>query len=91
MSANVVGGRRLQASSVAIRRRPGGVLRRTDRLHGALDRKRDPQLPEGVYEAEGYRDDDGVTDEPIQGARSLSATAMSIWTSPVRRRSARAR
>lgn len=67
MSANVIGARRLQA--LAERYSPDLVAWFCDELIAYTERWADREirkLPEGVYEAEGYRDDDGITDHPIK-------------------------
>jgi len=66
MSANIVGARRLQAlteryTPEVIEAFCGELIAYTDRWAEREIRK----LPEGVYEAEGFRDDDGFTDQPV--------------------------
>lgn len=67
MSANVVGARRLAA---LYKRHPGGMLEEFyDELISYTERWTDSEirkLPEGEYEAEGCRDDDGFTDQPVR-------------------------
>ena len=67
MAANVVGARRLAAlvekySAHAIAEFCDDLIDYTARWTESEFRK----LPEGVYEAEGFRDDDGFTDEPVR-------------------------
>ena len=67
LSANVVGIRRIIALQETY---PIALLQSFfDELIEYTDRWTDREfraLPEGVYEAEGYRDDDGVSDEPVR-------------------------
>ena len=67
MSANVVGARRL---GELFKRYSAGMLEEFyDELISYTERWTDSEirkLPEGVYEAEGCRDDDGFTDEPVR-------------------------
>jgi N-methylhydantoinase B len=67
MSANVVGARRM---ATLFNRYSGPVLEEFyDQLIDYTERWTESELrklPEGVYEAEGYRDDDGFTDEPVR-------------------------
>ena len=67
MSANVVGARRLGAlfnrySAAMLEEFYDELISYTERWTESEIRK----LPEGVYEAEGFRDDDGFTDEPVR-------------------------
>ncbi len=67
MSANVVGARRVAAmveqhSVELLETFYDDLISYTARWTEAEIRK----LPEGVYEAEGFRDDDGVSDEPVK-------------------------
>ena len=67
MSANVVGARRItslldQYSRETLETFYDELIAYTDRWTEREIRK----LPEGVYEAEGFRDDDGITDEPVR-------------------------
>ena len=67
LSANVVGGRRLTA--LAERYSSDILVAFFDELIAYTERWTDREiraLPEGVYEAEGFRDDDGFTDEPVR-------------------------
>lgn len=67
MSANVIGARRLEA--LTERYSPDIVAWFCDELIAYTERWADREvrkLPEGVYEAEGFRDDDGITDQPIK-------------------------
>lgn len=66
LSANVVGARRIaeltgRYGRESIERFIDALIAYTDRWTEAEIRK----LPEGVYEAEGFRDDDGFSDEPL--------------------------
>ena len=66
MSANVVGARRItslvnQHSRATLETFYDELIAYTDRWTEREIRK----LPEGVYEADGYRDDDGTSDEPV--------------------------
>jgi N-methylhydantoinase B len=67
MSANVVGARRLAA---LFERYSGAMLEEFyDELINYTERWTEREirkLPEGDYEAEGFRDDDGFTDEPVR-------------------------
>jgi N-methylhydantoinase B len=67
LSANVVGIRRITALQDTY---PIEMLQSFfDELIEYTDRWTDREfraLPQGVYEAEGYRDDDGVSDEPVR-------------------------
>ncbi len=67
MSANVVGGRRMATlmqrySKTTMEAFFDELIAYTERWTDREFRK----LPEGVYEAEGFRDDDGFTDEPVR-------------------------
>ncbi len=67
MSANVVGGRRMTTlmqrySKTTMEAFFDELIAYTERWTDREIRK----LPEGVYEAEGFRDDDGFTDEPVR-------------------------
>ncbi len=67
MSANVIGTRRLQA--LAERYTPDVITWFCDELIAYTERWADREirkLPEGEFEAEGFRDDDGFTDQPIK-------------------------
>jgi N-methylhydantoinase B len=67
MSANFVGNRRMAA---LLERYPVETIEAFfDELIAYTERWTDREirtLPEGVYEAEGFRDDDGVSDEPVR-------------------------
>ena len=66
MSANVVGARRMAA--LVERYSVDTICSFCDELIAYTERWTDREiraLPEGVYEAEGFRDDDGFTDEPV--------------------------
>ena len=66
MSANVVGARRVTALVNQHSRATLGTF--YDELIAYTDRWTEREirkLPEGVYEADGYRDNDGTTDEPV--------------------------
>ena len=72
MAANVVGCRRLgelveRFSAETLETFCDELIAYTERWTEREIRK----LPEGVYEVEGYRDDDGFTDEPIRLALKL--------------------
>ncbi len=67
MSANVVGARRIESlfrrySADTLEEFFDELIRYTERWTEREIRT----LPEGVFEAEGFRDDDGVTDEPVR-------------------------
>ena len=67
MSANVIGSRRLE--TLTERYSADVVLRFCDELIAYTERWADREirkLPEGTWEAEGFRDDDGFTDRPIK-------------------------
>jgi len=67
MSANVIGARRLQ--SLAERYSAETLEGFCEELIAYTERWADREirkLPEGEYEAEGFRDDDGFTDRPIR-------------------------
>ena len=66
MSANVVGARRMaslvrQHSRQTLESFYDELIAYTDRWTDREIRK----LPQGVFEAEGFRDDDGISDEPV--------------------------
>lgn len=66
LSANIVGARRIgeltgRYGRESIERFVDALIAYTDRWTEAEIRK----LPEGVYEAEGFRDDDGFSDAPL--------------------------
>lgn len=67
LSANVVGARRIAG---LVERHSADLLQKFyDELIGYTERWTEAEirkLPEGVYEAEGFRDDDGFSDEPIK-------------------------
>ena len=67
LSANIVGARRLEA--LTARYSPEAIKAFCDELIAYTERWADQEirkLPEGVFEAEGFRDDDGITDKPIK-------------------------
>ena len=67
LSANHVGGRRM--ASLMERYDRDAIERFYDELIAYTERWTDREirkLPEGDYEAEGFRDDDGVSDEPVR-------------------------
>ena len=67
LSANVVGIRRMEA--LTERYSPAVIESFFEELIAYTERWADREirkLPEGVYEAEGFRDDDGITDRPVK-------------------------
>ena len=66
MSANFVGVKR--TVDLANRYKPAVISRFVDQLMSYTDRWTEAEirkLPEGVFEAQGFRDDDGFSDEPL--------------------------